>query len=227
MRHKVAIRFTIEGDLRYISHHDTMRLFERALARARIPVRFSEGFNPRPRISLPVPRTVGVGSEADLLIVDLTEPVDPSDLLERLGPQMPAGLRLTEAWKLDTRTPPQPEEVEYVVQVPPDREAEISAAVNQLMACTSRIIQRASLAGKPARTVDLRVFLVRAKVEAGLLRWAVRAGNEGSVRPGEILAAVGLDEQLLLHRVRRTEIVWQTEPAFPKRAAQNNERPQA
>lgn len=227
MRHKVAICFTIEGDLRFISHHDTMRLFERALARARIPVRFSEGFNPRPRISLPVPRAVGVGSEADLLAVDLAEPVDPADLLDRLQPQMPAGLRLTEAWTPDSDAAPQPEEVEYVVPVPPDREAEVSAAVDRLMACTSRLVQRSGQAGKPSRTVDLRVYLVRAEVEAGLMRWSVRAGNEGSVRPGEMLAAVGLDQQVLLHRVRRTRVIWQTgQPPRPK-ANEDLERPQA
>ena len=89
----MAIRFVIEGDLRFISHHDTMRLFERALSRAQLPVRFSKGFNPGPRLSLPLPRSVGIASGVELLAVELDDAIEPAVVLGTLSEQMPAGLK--------------------------------------------------------------------------------------------------------------------------------------
>src|SRR5690606_16197351 len=111
LRYKVAIRFRVEGDLRFISHHDMMRLFERALARARLPVKHSEGFNPRPRMSLPLPRPVGVATLADRLVVELREPVETTDALARLRRQMPVGLTLAEAFEVRPGCKLRPEHV--------------------------------------------------------------------------------------------------------------------
>ena len=77
MRHRLAIRYAIKGDLRFLSHQDTLRLFQRAFNRAGIPIRFSEGFNPRPRISIAMPRPVGVESCDELLVIELASWADP------------------------------------------------------------------------------------------------------------------------------------------------------
>ncbi|MBI4580945.1 MAG: DUF2344 domain-containing protein, partial [Planctomycetes bacterium] len=92
IRYRIAIRFAVQDDVRFISHHDTMRMFERALARTDLPVRFSEGFNPRPKLSLPLPRPVGIATTADVLVVELTQPVVPEEALGRLAAQMPRGV---------------------------------------------------------------------------------------------------------------------------------------
>ena len=67
-RCRCALEYTIGGDLRFISHRDTLRLFQRAVARAALPVRFTEGFNPHPRMMIPLPRPVGVASQAETLV---------------------------------------------------------------------------------------------------------------------------------------------------------------
>ena len=73
VRETWAFAFSVTGDLRFISHRDTIRVFQRALARASLPVRYSEGFNPHPRLSLPLPRPVGVASEAEIIIVEFDQ----------------------------------------------------------------------------------------------------------------------------------------------------------
>mgnify|MGYP001608428956 CR=1 FL=1 len=88
------LTFSIAGDLRFISHHDTLRLFQRALARAALPVRHSEGFNPHPRMTLPLPRPVGIASDAEAVIVEFDQSVAPDDLLQRLQRHTPADLNL-------------------------------------------------------------------------------------------------------------------------------------
>ena len=212
----MAVRFVIEGDLRFISHHDTMRLFERALSRAQLPVKFSEGFNPRPGLSLPLPRAVGVASEVEVLVFKLREEVEPAVVLERLARQMPFGLTLTDAWILDGRHTPQADRVTYAVPVPPENAGAVAEAINRLLAAKTWRIQRSGGGAKPARTVDLRPYLVDASIREGILRWTVRVTDAGSIRPAELLSAVGLAPDAWQHRVRRTAIRWREEaPSRP------------
>ena len=208
MRYKVAIRFAIEGDLRFISHHDTMRLFERALARARLPVTFSGGFNPRPKLSLPLPRAVGVASRAELLVVRLSEPIEPGCVLDRLAEQMPAGVSLSACWPIGPETTVQPIQVTYAVDLPTGRVPAVTQAVASILAAETWIIHRRARSRKPGKTLDLRAYLVEASVEAGTLCWSVRVTNSGSVRPDEMLEAVGLTGSAWRHRVRRTGVDW-------------------
>ena len=63
----VLIKFSVRGSLRFLSHAETLRVFQRACVRAGIEIQYTEGFNPRPKLSLGLPRTVGVESEDDLV----------------------------------------------------------------------------------------------------------------------------------------------------------------
>ena len=67
----VLIRFKIGGSVRFLSHAETLKVFQRACVRAGMNIQYTQGFNPRPRLSLPLPRPVGVASEDDLLCVRL------------------------------------------------------------------------------------------------------------------------------------------------------------
>ena len=207
MRYKVAIRFAIDGDLRFISHHDTMRLFERAISRAQLPVKFSEGFNPRPRMSLPLPRAVGVASEADVVVFDLDEPFGPAEFQERLASQMPAGLTLFEAWPVEGKSL-QADLVDYSLDLPNEHTSNVSEAAERLMAGESCLIEREAAEGRRERTIDVRAFLTDAGLKEGRLNWTVRVTNSGSVRPAELLTAVGLDPLQWHHKVRRTSVRW-------------------
>jgi radical SAM-linked protein len=206
----VATRFAIQGDLRFISHHDTMRLFERALSRAQLPVKFSEGFNPRPKLSLPLPRTVGLASEVDLFVVELDQTIEPNEVLHKLGQQMPEGITLLESWLLPDSRPPQAELVEYQLGLPDKLLADVSEKVARILASPTWIIGRDSAQGKGEKSIDLRAYLHDAAIKEQNLCWSVRVTNRGTVRPIEMLAAVGLDVEEWHHRVRRTAVHWST-----------------
>jgi radical SAM-linked protein len=124
LRIRLAIRYAVDGDLRFISHHDTLRLFERALARAELPVRFSQGFNPRPRMSIVLPRPVGVASRDELLVVELTNEMNSEEALSRLSQHMPIGLMLLSADFLTADQRAAPVRTTYSLSLdPPHREA--------------------------------------------------------------------------------------------------------
>ena len=94
IQQKVEIRFEKGEALRFISHHDLMRAFQRAVRRAGLPVRLTEGFNPRPRIVFPVALEVGVASLDEVAEIELTQCVASPEIHQRLSRALPPGLVL-------------------------------------------------------------------------------------------------------------------------------------
>jgi radical SAM-linked protein len=93
---RLRVRYAKRGRLRFTSHRDFSRAFERALVRAQIPMAYSSGFNPHPRISYAGASPTGAASEAEYLEIGLTEPVEPGRLAEDLDRSLPEGLDVLE-----------------------------------------------------------------------------------------------------------------------------------
>lgn len=93
----IRFRFIRGEEVKYISHLDTMRTFERALRRADIPVAYSQGFNPHPLLIFGLPLSVGVTSEAEYADIELAESMDPRVFAGTLNSKLPAGLKIAEA----------------------------------------------------------------------------------------------------------------------------------
>ncbi len=91
---RLRVRYAKRGRLRFTSHRDFSRAFERALVRARIPMAYSSGFNPHPRISYAGAAPTGAASEAEYLEIGLAQVVDPASVLEDLDEALPEGLDL-------------------------------------------------------------------------------------------------------------------------------------
>ncbi|MER7044550.1 TIGR03936 family radical SAM-associated protein [Streptomyces jumonjinensis] len=100
---RIRLRYTKRGRLRFTSHRDFQRAFERALRRAEVPMAYSAGFTPHPKVSYANAAPTGTGSEAEYLEIALTEHRDPAKLAELLDESLPAGLDITDA--VEARTP--------------------------------------------------------------------------------------------------------------------------
>lgn len=213
LRYKVAIRFAIQNDVRFISHHDTMRMFERALARTDLPIRFSEGFNPRPKLSLPLPRPVGIATLVDVLAIELVSPVDPDEVLRQLSAQMPQGVTLVESWIPASSRPMQPTSATYSLEIPADQVALVGQQIQSIILAPEWPLRREAGDFGPSKTMDLKSYLLDAILQNNHLDWTVRVTGGGSIRPSEFLAAIGLAPDQWQHRVCRTAIAWQTQAA--------------
>ena len=97
---RLRIRFRRGEEIKFISHLDIMRLWERALRRARIPLTYSEGFNPRPRISLVAPLSVGVIGEAELMDIFIDKKVSPHWFTAAVSQQLPPGIEILEVFPI-------------------------------------------------------------------------------------------------------------------------------
>ncbi|NEB80801.1 DUF2344 domain-containing protein [Streptomyces sp. SID14478] len=94
---RIRLRYTKRGRLRFTSHRDFQRAFERALRRAEVPMAYSAGFTPHPKVSYANAAPTGTGSEAEYLEIALTAPRDPEKLQELLDESMPVGLDIVDA----------------------------------------------------------------------------------------------------------------------------------
>ena len=189
-----------------------MRLMERAIARAKLPVRFSQGFNPRPRMTLPLPRPVGVTGLDELLVMELDEPVEPDEAVERLRAMMPEGIVLKQARRLDAGRPLQPAAAEFRLPVEPTRGPALSARITELSAQAHWPWTRRSPKGPQAgKAIDLRPLVAHLDFDGRTLQFTLAPQAQAWARVEEVLALLGLDAETDRARLVRTHVRW-TEP---------------
>ena len=94
---RVIFTFSKTGLMKYISHLDLMRLLTRAMRRADLPLKFSEGFSPHPKLSIKRALKLGLESENEEASILLKEDIDPEDFINKLQKQLPEGIRIKDA----------------------------------------------------------------------------------------------------------------------------------
>jgi radical SAM-linked protein len=167
---KIRFKFIRGEEVKYISHLDLMKVYDRAIRRANIPIAYSQGFNPHPQIVFGLPLSVGVTSEAEYADFELSEPMDLTDFKQRLGSEMPAGLRIIDAEYNNTKNNIMSDIAasSYEILVYSDEELNkkaIEEKVRQLLGESEVVIKRESK-GK-VKEVDIRPMIHR--LEAGFL----------------------------------------------------------
>lgn len=223
LQQKVEFRFEKGEAVRFISHHDLMRAFQRAVRRAKLPVRLTEGFNPRPRIVFPVALEVGIAALDEVAELELTEWIQPKELLERLETNLPPGLHLLTVKELPaTRRSRTPVRLRYRVHL---NEASICLDETRLAAllATPTLPFRKQKPGKAAQTRDLKASLVCAVLDAGDLVVDVKPSPQGLARPLEYLSLLlEMPLEKLRHiRVTREQMEL-AEPLQPNLPPQSN-----
>jgi len=189
-----------KGDaLRYISHLDLARAWERTFRRAELPVAYSQGFNPRPRFQMAAALPVGVTGRAELLDVWLDEKLAPEEIVARLSRGLPTGLDVLAVHEVPLRSPSMQSQMraaEYQAVVRSTEPVEaLDARVQMLMEAPVLLRQRHHK-GK-WQTYDLRpliqaVAVEQAKPGSYVLSMRLQASPEGAGRPDALLEALGL-----------------------------------
>lgn len=206
MRNRLALRYAVEGDIRFISHNDSLRLFERAVARAGIPVRYSQGFNPRPRVRIALPRPVGVASFDELLVVELTSRVAPSDVLSGLSTQVPAGITLLSAESVADADRRLPCEARYALGLEPTMSEPVAKRTAQFMSRDCVEVDRLVVKRRSRKSVNIRRYVVTMSVKENRLRWTQSITTTGTARVDEVLEVLRLPSRRYLHRLRREKV---------------------
>jgi radical SAM-linked protein len=216
---RIRIRYAKRGPLRFTSHRDFARAFERALRRAAVPIAFSQGFTPHPKVSYASAAPTGVASEAEYLEIGLAAEVDPQELIRALDAALSPGLDILEAvvahgGNLAERIDASQWQVD-VFDVPV---ADLEAAVAKFMSTDEVPVQRLTKQGM--RTFDTRAAVVRMSVRTSS---GIESSAPSPVDPGSY-AILDLVVRLVSPTVRPDDVlsglrvVAALEPPTPPRA---------
>jgi radical SAM-linked protein len=213
----VLLKFRIWGNLRFLSHAETMKVFQRACARAGVDVAHTEGFNPRPRLSLPLPRSVGVESDEELLafVVRCDDGEDAAVDLEgrvrrRLSEQLPEGCEILSCTAVRGARAPLPRSAVYLLAVRPEYLGEqLRNRIKDLLASETLVLRR-RVDEKASRfkDVDVRSFLKSIELKNGCVSVECEISSCGSIRVEEILDILSLDVAQLARPIKRTSVQW-------------------
>lgn len=210
---RLRLIYGITGALSYASVLDIGRLWERLLHRAQMPLTYTQGFNPHPRLQFAAALAVGYTSSYEVLDLLLSELVDPEETLGKLRAQCPAGLTilLIEQVPLDAPSPQATlRQISYRLEIQTGASvAEIQHSIAVLLAQASFFYQRQrkgqtkSFDMRPL-VLDIRYIGEQACQHIIMLDLLFRA--EGSIRPEEVISALALPiERLVIHR---TALFW-------------------
>lgn len=195
---RLRIKFSRGEELKFLSHLDLMRLWERALRRARIPLAYSQGYTPHPQLSLAAPLAVGVTSEAELMDVYLSRWVTPQFFEARVKEQLPRGIDLLEVWLIGLKVPSLQSQVkfaEYRVEIETDKSTdEIRQSLESLLKMDKLPWQHMRDTGP--RHYDLRaliqdLWLIGHRDSLCVLGMRLRCDEQGSGRPEQVAKALG------------------------------------
>ncbi len=184
---RLRVRYAKRGRARFASHRDFGRAFERALRRAGVPMAFSSGFHPHPRISYVNAAPTGAASEAEYLEIGLAEVRDPAQVRDDLNAAMPDGLAIVEVAEAGPGSLPEllaasTWQVEWSVDG-----VVLASAIAALLAAEEVLVQRQAKSG--LRSFDVRgAVLALQDDEAGFVV-TVRT-TEPLVRPDDVVAAL-------------------------------------
>jgi len=211
---RIRIRFSRGEELKFISHLDIMRLWQRALHRAGIPLAYTEGFSPHPRISLAAPLAVGVTSEAELMDVFCSKWVSPHSFTAAVSQQLPPGIEISQVHMVAPTLPSLQSQVshtEYEVETETDKDqAAIKAALASLLSLEELPWHHQRDTG--TRNYDLRaliddLWLVGWRRGHCTIGMKLRCDSSGSGRPEQVAAALDLSHPT---SIRRTKLILKT-----------------
>ncbi|HEY8503953.1 MAG TPA: TIGR03936 family radical SAM-associated protein [Gemmataceae bacterium] len=185
---KVRIRFRKAGDLRWVSHLDLTRCFERMLRRAEIPFRSSGGFHPMPRLVFALSLPLGVVGAEEVVEVELTAPLPPDELLARLAREAPPGLSFLSAKRVPAGAAARPRRIVYRLALPPERAPAVRAACERLLAGAECWVARAR---PQPRRVNVRPFVRGLRADGGALEMDLWVTPAGTARADELLELLG------------------------------------
>ena len=202
---RLRLRYAKRGRLRFTSTRDFQRALERALRRTGVPMAYSQGFNPHPRISYTNAAPTGTASEAEYVELALVKRLDPERLREALDEALPDGLDVLEV--VEVRTPDLAARLEasvWTVELPGVGCEEASSAAAAFLGCDRAEVSRLTKSGM--RTFDAREPVVRLETRGAspgadgtpcaILDLVVRHVTP-SVRPDDVLAALRLVADLV------------------------------
>jgi len=201
---RIRITFSKQGALRYTGHLDLHKLWERAARRAELPLAYSQGFHPQPKMNIAAALPLGFSSICEVLDLRLEQEIPMAGLREKLQATLPPDIQVQSIEQVDERSPTLQTQVlsaEYEIQgIDSDFGLELNRKIESVMTANSIIRTRRE------KQYDLRPLIETLSLMDGkiFMRLAAREGATG--RPEEVLDELGI--QFDETRIERTRLIF-------------------
>jgi radical SAM-linked protein len=209
--------FAVRDLARFLSHAQLVRIFQRACTRAGMNLAYSQGFNPRPKMSLPLPKGVGIASEADVVclrLATLPEPFHAADAAGRvvqqaLQSQLPTGIVVTRVTMVD-KVNLYPVGVTYWIPLSPTQcRAQLTQRMKRILESSEWPVTRRRGAGKQSgKTVDVRPYIESLTLERNGLLVDSKVTPTGTIRTDEICHLLEIDAAQSPGAITRRAVTW-------------------
>ncbi len=199
---RLRVTFSRGEELKYLSHLDMMRLWERALRRAGVSIAYSQGFSPHPKISMAAPLPLGVTGEGELMDLFIRRRISPYAIPKTLANQLPKGISILSVSQVPPEAPSlqaQVRRAEYRVEIESDKPVdEIKAAIDSLLALTELPWQHkrdAEMRSYDLRSLVERVWFIEMRGTICVLGMCLRADSSASGRAEQVALALGFSQR--------------------------------
>jgi len=213
------MKFKKEGLTRFISHLDMMRTFERAFRRADLPIAFTRGFNPRPKITFTPALSVGITSSSEYMDVEFCEAVSIHDIADRLNRVLPDGIKITSVKKADeTIALSMLNGAKYVVTVVLGtvNHEELKKSIKILLQQREIIIEKRTKSGKKLLNIAPFIYnidLLKHGNDTANILMSISIGQQGSVAPQIVIHELEkiLTKKLEVVSIHREEVLYKSD----------------
>ena len=195
---RLRLRFGRTEELKYISHPDVIRTWERSFRRVNIPLSYSQGFTPHPQISIASPLAVGMTSDVELMDIRLSTWMPPQSLTMKLAGQIPRGLQLLDTWIVGLNFPSLQSILafaEYVVVINTERNRQdVQDSIESLL--RKKELTWFHHRAEKTHYYDLRaliedIWIINCNSSGYSLGMRLCCGHAGSARPEQVVSALG------------------------------------
>lgn len=191
---KILCKFTKLGYLKFISHLDLVDLFQRTLFQNKVDVKFSEGFNPHPRMSIAYPLPLGIESNSEYMEIYLNSMIDLNDFIIRMNEKLPIGIKIVEAkYDDDESISNKVKSVVYAFKLlntffEKNKNVDIASELSKINDMDEVEIERKRKKGKRRIFVkeNAKDFLTRLELKDDAIYAYIKMSEEGSLKPALI-----------------------------------------
>ncbi len=205
---RYGVCYSKEDASRFLSHLDVMRTFERALRRAELPLSYTQGFNPHPKLSFAAPLSVGVAGQCEYLELELFTDLEPAVMLRDLAAVLPEGIGLQDIFCIQDNAPAI---MSLIQQAAYQIELELTETLEtaKILACIEGFLEQKEIfvmrETKESRKSNKKVATQKAyNIRPGIIALSIaqvdaqnvslymvlKTGSEGNVKPGEVIEAM-------------------------------------
>ena len=219
---RVRLKFSKMGRVKYVGHLDTMRLFQRAIKVAQLPVSYSQGFSPHSLVYFALPLAVGMSSEGEYMEIVMDEVVPPSEVKECLQKVMVEGITLVDAYEVEEKSASlmslvQGADYEMLLKCPENSEITAESLNTKVRESSELVVMKKGKKG--IVPVDIEPLILKAEFkeqEEGIqINLQVYAGSSKNLNPDLFIKAVLGEEMSYKVQVSRKELYTETNGLVP------------